>query len=256
MELTAEVRARIDAHLDAVESTLRVAGQSRDQRRAVVDDLEAQILEMLAARGANPTMEDVSAVLGKLDPPSAYAAGGAREAAAVPPALGAAAAVPPAVVPQRRYSRTAIWGLVCILVSILPWVAAVPLAYITQRTAVVHRVTTPAASLPGVGEHGQVAGGTGGEHGAHVMASTMQATVGEPMASVEVVHHRWARHNWGVFGCVGVFVAPLALLGTILGWVAFAQIRGSGGVIVGTGMALFDGLFYPVVVLLSLGLLA
>jgi len=255
MELTAEVRARIDAHLDAVESTLRVAGQSRDQRRAVVDDLEAQILEMLAARGAHPTMEDVSAVLGKLDPPSAYAGGGVREASAVLPAMGAVAAVPPAVVPRRRYSRTAIWGLVCILVSILPWVVAVPLSYFTQRAAVVRLVTTPAASLPGVGEHGHVAGGTGSEHGVHGMASTMP-TNGHATMAVEMSHHPSAWSSWGVFGCVGILVAPLALLGTILGWVAFAQIRGSGGMIVGTGMALFDGLFYPVVVLLSLAFVA
>jgi hypothetical protein len=34
-----------------------------------------------------------------------------------------------------------------------------------------------------------------------------------------------------------------------LGWVALGRIRRSGGSIRGRGMALFDGLFYPVMAL-------
>ena len=45
-ELNAEVRARVDAHLEAVEQVLVAAGHTREARRAVVDDLEAQILEL------------------------------------------------------------------------------------------------------------------------------------------------------------------------------------------------------------------
>jgi hypothetical protein len=76
--LTGEMQKRLDAHLDAVEAALAEAGRSREERRGVVDDLEAQVLDMLAARSAAPRMEDVEAVLAALDPPSAYGSGGAR----------------------------------------------------------------------------------------------------------------------------------------------------------------------------------
>jgi hypothetical protein len=75
-ELNAEVRSRIEAHLDAVESVLVAAGHTRAARLAVVDDLEAQILEMLNQSGATPTEADVEAVLGRLDAPAAYGDGG------------------------------------------------------------------------------------------------------------------------------------------------------------------------------------
>ncbi len=70
--LSPEVRAHVDAHLDAVESQLRTAGADRTQRRGVVDDLETQILDMLAAqKKESPGLADVDAVLARLDPPSA-----------------------------------------------------------------------------------------------------------------------------------------------------------------------------------------
>ena len=56
----------------------------------------------------------------------------------------------------------------------------------------------------------------------------------------------------GFLVCIGVLIGPLGLLGTILGWVAFAQIRNSGGAIVGKGLALFNGLFYPILTLVLL----
>ena len=48
--LNGEVRARLDAHLDAVERALVAANYTRERRRGVVDDLEAQILDMLAGK--------------------------------------------------------------------------------------------------------------------------------------------------------------------------------------------------------------
>ncbi len=75
--LSAEVQSRIDTHLDAVEKQLAAAGLERTKRRGIVDDLETQILDMLAARSADsPTVTDVDAVLAGLDPPSAYANSG------------------------------------------------------------------------------------------------------------------------------------------------------------------------------------
>jgi hypothetical protein len=68
-----EVRARVDVHLDAVESHLRTAGADRTKWRGIVDDLETQILDMLAAqKKESPSLADVDAVLARLDPPSAY----------------------------------------------------------------------------------------------------------------------------------------------------------------------------------------
>jgi hypothetical protein len=80
VELTAEARARLDAHLDAVERSL--VGRSRSERRGIVDDLEAQVLEMAARRADGETVgvKAVEGVLAEMDPVEAYGAGG--EAAA------------------------------------------------------------------------------------------------------------------------------------------------------------------------------
>jgi hypothetical protein len=95
-----EVRARLDAHLDAVDRALAAAGSSRERRRGVVDDLEAQILEMLGAKTDVPTVGDLEEVLARLDPPGAYGQGAAGET------------TPRATV---GYSRAAMAGLLCIL---------------------------------------------------------------------------------------------------------------------------------------------
>ena len=72
VELAPDVRARLDAHLDAVEKALVAAGSSRERRRGVVDDLEAQIMDMLAGKSETPTVAELEEVLAKLDPPGAY----------------------------------------------------------------------------------------------------------------------------------------------------------------------------------------
>ncbi len=72
IDLTADARTRLDAHLDAVEQALITSGRSREQRRGIVDDLEAQIRDMLASKSAKPTSVDLDAVLASLDPPAAY----------------------------------------------------------------------------------------------------------------------------------------------------------------------------------------
>src|SRR3954462_778170 len=140
--LNPEVRARLDAHLDAVERALVEAKCSRERRRGIVDDLEAQIMEMLAARSKEPTVGDLEAVLATLDPPAAY---GESAPSAGAPSVGTVSAIsPPARAPvgASRYSRTAIWGFVCILVSLLPLLLAVPLLFFTATS---HRtISTPA----------------------------------------------------------------------------------------------------------------
>ena len=121
MTLSEDARQRLDSHLDAVEQALTAAGNTREQRRAVVDDLEAQINEMLAARSVSPTLADVEAVLAQVDPPSAYESAGGVAASPPNPSGSVAASGP-------RYSGTAIWGLVCALVSMLLIPIRIPIA--------------------------------------------------------------------------------------------------------------------------------
>jgi uncharacterized iron-regulated membrane protein len=54
------------------------AGVSRGERQGVVEEVEAQIHELLSRRGSEPTAADVAAVLESLDPPEAYAPEGYR----------------------------------------------------------------------------------------------------------------------------------------------------------------------------------
>lgn len=69
-----DVQHRIDKHLDAIDSALAVTGMIRSERAAILDDVQGQIVEMLAARASNsPQAADVEAVLAELDAPEAYA---------------------------------------------------------------------------------------------------------------------------------------------------------------------------------------
>jgi hypothetical protein len=108
VSLNEEVRARLDAHLDAVEGALKAAGSSRERRRGVVDDLEAQILEMLGAKGEAPSVGDLEAVLARLDPPGAYGAGTAAIGGASAEIAGKSSVqrVENAVVPVAQVVKT------------------------------------------------------------------------------------------------------------------------------------------------------
>jgi hypothetical protein len=179
MELTAEARARVDRYLEAVEERLRAAGKSREERRAVVDDLEGQILEMAAARGAG-TVEVVEGVLAKMDRPEAYG---------VPEGVGKETGGP-------RVSKAAVAGLVMGLVAL-------------------------------------------------VLAAVMV-----PVADVSGLHRSWLAY--GVWTVAVLVVGPLAVTGTVLGWVGWGQIRRSKGEVTGKGVALAAGLLWPVVMVLLL----
>jgi hypothetical protein len=73
-KLPVAVQSRVDAHLDAVEKQLQTAGADRATRRNIVDDLATQIVDMLGSLEApTPTVADIDDVLGRLDPPQAYA---------------------------------------------------------------------------------------------------------------------------------------------------------------------------------------
>jgi hypothetical protein len=67
-------RAAIDAYLDSVELALIAADAPRIDRLQVLQDLEAQIADMLAREPQPLTEESVRSVLDKLEPPSHFAA--------------------------------------------------------------------------------------------------------------------------------------------------------------------------------------
>ena len=88
--LNSALQALIDNRLDAIDQNLLRAGISRHQRQSIVEEVQNQILEMLSRRGeAEPTRQDVLAVLAQLDPPEAYVP---EDAPARPATEGVAAA--------------------------------------------------------------------------------------------------------------------------------------------------------------------
>jgi hypothetical protein len=74
LELEPSLQALIDDRLDAIERVLLRAGVARGERRGIVEEVEAQVYELLSRKsGAEPVRADVLAVLAALDPPEAYA---------------------------------------------------------------------------------------------------------------------------------------------------------------------------------------
>ncbi|XAM01240.1 hypothetical protein OT109_07585 [Phycisphaeraceae bacterium D3-23] len=69
-----KIQEKLDAHLDKVEKVLVRDGATRTERRAITDELETQIRDMLTAeaKGEPLTPKHLDTVLGKLDPPEAY----------------------------------------------------------------------------------------------------------------------------------------------------------------------------------------
>jgi hypothetical protein len=235
ISLNPDVRARLDAHLDAVEDALIAAGSSRERRRGVVDDLEAQITDMLAARSEAPMLADLEAVLATLDPPAAYGQSTAGAPPSAPPRP-----VTPAPMARPRYSRAAIAGLICILVSLIPLPIFAVLAFFMAAPSVSAR--TEPISI--------VAQSTRGNVESPRAATTVEGSTTVKTQPAAVHYHGSVQPVWRQIFCMLLFIAPLGLAGTVLGWIAFAQIRSSGGMLRGTGLALFDGLFYPGLVLL------
>ena len=124
MGLTAKlhtaVQRCIDDHLDLIDEMLRGSGMSRSERQSILDDVQTQVLDMLAERAeGEPTVEEVRAVIAELDPPESYATegevGGERPAHTPRPAT------------SSRFSKLAIigafWGS-------LPFVFAILLALV------------------------------------------------------------------------------------------------------------------------------
>ncbi len=244
-DLTPDVRQRLDAHLDAVEQALAASGRSREQRRGIVDDLETQIMDMLAKQSAAPTVVDVETVLARLDPPGAYADVSTPSQSTSAPAV-------PVPQPTPRYSRIAIWGFVCIVLSLAP-LPLLALVSFVKVSAGGTRVSTP---LPPQGlqavplERSSVTSvpPSSGVPLERPLSPTMTPAGPSAARSLPAPTGR-PKELFGILSCMGILLIPLGLVGTILGWVAFAQIRHSKGGLRGIGLALFDGLFYPIIFL-------
>jgi hypothetical protein len=276
VRLPPDARSRVDAYLDAIEEVLDRSGRPRGQRRAITDEVEAQIMEMLAERaGFAPSVGDVEAVLADLDPPEAYAeeAAGERPAAAAPPAA-------PSPPPRPRLSRAAIvgvcWAPLALLLVPALLVFLYPAFQETERPAPPHEAApapegvrpreeavppaSPEGAAPEAAEAGggrelstaerwrhEVEGGTANREAA-LAARRAEAHARERVA-------RGAHLSWAAV----IVLAPLALLGltapfgtTILGIVAIAHIRHAGGRLYGMGLALFDALLFPLLLLNAL----
>lgn len=114
--LPSDAQHRIDQHLDAIDAVLASTGMTRAERTAVVDDVQGQIVEMLASRvrGA-PNVADVEAILAELDPPEAYKG---------PPSIPLAGVTgsPPAAQRLSIMAVVGAWaGLLALALFVLVW---------------------------------------------------------------------------------------------------------------------------------------
>lgn len=74
VNLEPDLQSMVDDRLDAIDRVLLRAGVSRSERRNIVEEVEAQVHEVLARKsGGEASRADVTSVLAALDPPEAYA---------------------------------------------------------------------------------------------------------------------------------------------------------------------------------------
>jgi hypothetical protein len=98
IELSGSLQALVDSRLDTIDRML-MGRMPRQERMAIVREVEAQIFDLLQERGGEDiTREDVLAVLARLDPPEAYL----PEETAVEPISPRATSREQAVRPARR----------------------------------------------------------------------------------------------------------------------------------------------------------
>jgi hypothetical protein len=120
----AEVRQRVFRHLEEIDKALSAQNVEWMQRRAIVDDVEGQITEMLTARKVGvPTVGDIEAILVELDPPASYASGAGASNSPVPQTL-------PVDLPPATLSRKAVLGAIFapMLLILVPMLLVAPAA--------------------------------------------------------------------------------------------------------------------------------
>lgn len=73
-DMPSNVRREIDDYLEEVEAVLQQSDVSRSERRTLCDELDCQIMDMLAQRYPDaPSVGDAKALLAEMDPPSRFA---------------------------------------------------------------------------------------------------------------------------------------------------------------------------------------
>lgn len=248
-EVPRDVRARIDAHLDAVETAARRSGAGREEVRSITDDVEAQILDMLAARVPDraPILDDLAAVLAQLDPPEAYAQGpDARPARTVPPAPPT-----PPVPAKPRFAWPAIVGAFGLVVFLGYLFIVVPIMVpVAMRAGVYSRMQAeepvvvpqenpgPAEAVPQNDRNGP--------------PTDFRPPQSEPRplsaaeASLVTTNASWS-HLSRLLVCFGLVPTVAGLWATAFGLVAIVQIQRSHGRMRGMWLAVVDVVTCPVV---------
>ncbi|MBX7105624.1 MAG: hypothetical protein K1X57_16190 [Gemmataceae bacterium] len=115
VELSPTLRALVDERLDGIERALRSANMPRVDRLRVVEDVERQLLDMLAETGDRPGRREVLQALAKLDPPEAYLADDSRPAAPVESPSPVGRSLP---VSLQGYSQLAVASLAALLFTL------------------------------------------------------------------------------------------------------------------------------------------
>lgn len=268
-ELDPDVRRRIDAHLSAIDRVLIAAGMSGSERRSIANDVEAQVLEMLSSRaGLSPTLADVEAVLAELDQPEAYA----REAVVSPPSSAPPA---PTTAPAKpHFSRLAILGAIWvglffatpIPVASLWLFGSASISSETTRGSVFAlqertvRITTgltePASTQPGDVSPDETtleqlpATNKFVADTAILVASPPSTGDQSPEAGLSRPRTQSRISLRGII----LFLPAILIMGapagaTILGLVSISQIRRSAGRLYGLGLAVFDAIVFPLLML-------
>ncbi len=271
--LPPEARARLDHHLDAVEGALASAGNSREQRRAIMDDLESQITDMLAARSPTPTADDVAAVLAQLDQPQAYAGSVESKIAASAPVS------PPPRPPNRpRLSISALAAASCLLVSFLAIAALL-------ASGQLHLISTPPGEersasqffsefregkfrLVEVLPDGLLVGNYKDSHQPRISTrfptsaldgagwSKLVQLAQETGTPITAKPSPFSFLTKIVKLPLIALASAFGLLGTLLAWISFMRIRKSNGLLRGKYLALLTGLLGPLLLTaLALGVL-
>jgi hypothetical protein len=110
VELSPTLRTLVDERLDGIERALRTANMPRVERLKIVEDVERQLLDMLAEASDRPSRRDVLQALARLDPPEAYLAEQPQSASSDNLPEPAANKADP--LPRTGYSRLASSSLV------------------------------------------------------------------------------------------------------------------------------------------------
>jgi hypothetical protein len=272
-ELPPQVRAKVDAHLDAVEQALRRAGSGRDEARSVTDDIETQILDMLAARaaGRTPTMEDAEAVLAKLDPPEAYAQGAEARAGAASPDAGAPrpAPVPPpssATTAKPKFCWLALvgaFGYIPFMGSLLLSLAiGIPFAAYEGSRVEAHKAQwRQIEAMEAARRQAEEAARHKAQKAAPGRPAPDEAVNPPAQAAAEPAQppakpRPAERAKTTMFLCFGALPAISALWTVLFGIVSIVQIRRSHGQLYGMWLAVTDVVVCPaILVLYCVGLL-